>query len=61
MDKQKLINSLGGVRNLADLVGISNKAVYQWPDILPPRLMDRVIGAAYRQNRIDEIPEVRQS
>jgi len=56
MDKQTLINAMGGVMNVAKLVGISNKAVYQWPDILPPRIYDRVIGAAWRQNRIDEIP-----
>lgn len=33
---------------LADALGITRSAVSQWPEELPPRLADEIIGAALR-------------
>lgn len=49
MEKQKAIELLGGtVRSAADAIGISYQAVKDWPEVLPPRIADRVEAAAYR-------------
>lgn len=52
MEKQIAIEKLGGSNVSAALaIGITRQAVGQWPDILPPRLVDRVEAAAARMAR----------
>ena len=49
MDKNRAIELLGGSVTLAaKAIGITPSAVSQWPDILPPRLADRVHAAKFR-------------
>ena len=49
MDKTKAIELLGGtVGSAAEAIGINSQAISQWPDTLPPRLVDRVIAARLR-------------
>lgn len=50
MNKQAAINFLGGsARKAAGVLGISVQAVYDWPDPLSPRIVDRILGACLRQ------------
>lgn len=42
---------------LASVLGVSKQAVSQWPDELPARIVDRVIGAAVRLGRGDAVTE----
>jgi hypothetical protein len=58
MDRDELINAFGGAKELAKLMGISFQAVYKWPERLPLRIMDRVIGAAWRHNRVKDLPPI---
>ena len=58
MNKYELIQNLGSAQAVADLLGISDKAVYKWPEQLPQRISDRVIGAAWRKNLIRKLPPV---
>jgi hypothetical protein len=58
MNKHELIQNFGSVQEVATLIGVSVKAVYKWPDELPPRIADRVIGAAWRQNKVRKLPPV---
>ena len=51
MTKSTAINIFGTVANLAKALGISRSAIYQWPDELPQRLSDQIIGAAVRIER----------
>ena len=49
MEKQKAIELLGGtVAAAASAIGINSQAISQWPEELPPRLIDRVIAACVR-------------
>jgi DNA-binding transcriptional regulator YdaS (Cro superfamily) len=49
MQKSKAIELLGGnTTAAAKAIGISYQAVNQWPDILPPRIADRVAAALAR-------------
>ena len=49
MQKSKAIELLGGnTTAAAKAIGISYQAVNQWPDILPPRIADRVAAAVAR-------------
>ena len=49
MQKLKAIELLGGtVTKASEAIGINSQAVSQWPDPLPPRLVDRVIAACVR-------------
>lgn len=49
MNKQKAIKLLGGsIAEAAKNIGISYQAVSKWPDVLPPRISDRVIAALAR-------------
>lgn len=49
MLKSEAIHLLGGeVATAAELLGISYQAVDKWPDVLPPRISDRVLGACLR-------------
>ena len=58
MDRNKLIENFGGAKELAGVLGVSFQAIYAWPEKLPPRIMDRVIGAAWRQGRIKDLPPI---
>lgn len=50
MDKAKAIELLGGtVTEAAAAIGITPSAVTQWPEVLPPRLVDRVHAAIARR------------
>jgi len=54
MLKFDAINLLGGtVVAAADAVGITAAAISQWPDELPPRLVDRVLAALVRKRPDD--------
>lgn len=47
MNKQTAIDLLGGsVSNAARTLGVTYQAVLKWPDVLPQRITQRVIGAA---------------
>lgn len=49
MDKKQAIDLLGGSpARAAELLGVTPSAVSQWPEELPRRLADRVLGAAVR-------------
>lgn len=50
MLKQYAIKLLGGtVAAAAEAIGVSYQAVDKWPELLPPRLADRVIAACVRK------------
>jgi transcriptional repressor of cell division inhibition gene dicB len=60
MDKKQAIDLLGGTpAKAAVLLEVTPSAVSQWPDTLPRRLADRVLGAAVR-NGI-EVPAAMRS
>ena len=49
MEKKQALELLGGtVAKAADVIGINSQAVSQWPDVLPRRISDRVLGACLR-------------
>jgi transposase len=49
MKKETAIELLGGtVTEAAQAIGISYHAVYRWPDVLTPRISDRVQAALAR-------------
>lgn len=49
MQKTHAIELLGGtVGSAASAMGISHSAVSQWPDVLTPKLIDRVIAGCLR-------------
>lgn len=50
MDKHSAIELLGGTPSAAaEEIGISSAAVSQWPEVLPPRIADRVQAALWRR------------
>lgn len=56
MLKTKAIELLGGtVSAAAKAMGVSYQAVDKWPDELPPRIAERVMGVYAR----DKLPELR--
>lgn len=55
MLKAEAIRMFGGVTALANAVGVSRAAVYQWPEELPRPQADRVIAACVRHG-IDPSP-----
>jgi len=56
MNKHQAIELLGGtVSAAADAIGVEYQAIAKWPDLLPPRLQDRVIAALVRQGKA--VPE----
>jgi transposase len=49
MKKETAIELLGGsVTEAAQAIGVSYHAVYRWPDVLSPRITDRVQAALVR-------------
>lgn len=51
MLKVKAIKLLGGdSHKAAAAVGVTYQAVEKWPDVLPPRIVDRVIAALVKRN-----------
>jgi hypothetical protein len=55
MDKNTVIEIFGGIPNLAQELGISVQAIYQWPEQLSERQEDRIIRLAWRTNRLPDI------
>ncbi len=54
MTKEKAIKLLGGsISAAAKAIGISYQAVAKWPEILPPRIEDRVIAASFRLSKTE--------
>lgn len=54
MKKADAIAQLGGsVQSAARAIGVTYQAVKKWPDILSPRIEDRVVAAMIRANRDD--------
>ena len=50
MYKSEAIDLLGGeVSAAAELLGVSYQAVNKWPEQLPPRISDRVLGVCVRK------------
>jgi len=58
MDKNTIIEIFGGIPTLARELGISQQAVYQWPDRLSERQEDRIIRLAWRTNRLSDIEQL---
>jgi transcriptional repressor of cell division inhibition gene dicB len=57
MLKRTAIEFFGSATHTARAVGITLQSVSSWPDVLPPRIADRVIAAAVRL-RMDIPPEL---
>lgn len=58
MNKYAVIKIFGGIPALARELGISQQAVYQWPDRLSERQEDRIIRLAWRTNRLPDIEQM---
>jgi hypothetical protein len=54
MRKSSALDFFGGPVKTAAAIGINPQAVSDWPEMLPPRIADRVIAAAVRAGR--EVP-----
>lgn len=52
MTKTDAIELFGGVPKLAEALGITRHAIYQWPEHLPRGYADRVVGAAVRLGKM---------
>ncbi len=53
MLKTQAIELLGGNPTAAaKAIGITSQAVNDWPEVLPPRIKDRVEAALYRLSRM---------
>jgi hypothetical protein len=49
MLKAQAIELLGGsVAAASDAIGVTYQAIDKWPDVLPPRIADRVQAALWR-------------
>ena len=55
MDKAHALGVFGGAAELARELGIQRQAVSAWPDPLPQKTVDRLIGLAFRKGRILEL------
>jgi hypothetical protein len=56
MDKETAVRLLGGtVGSAAAEIGVTSSAISQWPDQLPPRLVDRVLAALARKHLPPEL------
>lgn len=49
MNKKQAIAYFGGVCATARAIGISDAAVSKWPDVLSPKISDRIIAALVRK------------
>lgn len=47
MNKEDAIRFFGGVQQVADLLDISDKAVYRWPDKVPELRARQLAEASY--------------
>jgi hypothetical protein len=57
MKKSDGIEILGGTPGLAAAaIGVSPQAVSDWPDVLPPRISDRILAAWARKN-VPSLPQ----
>lgn len=55
MEKAKAIELLGGsVALAAKQCGLTSSAVSQWPEVLPPRIVDRVQAALWRKEQAEK-------
>lgn len=50
MVKAQAIELLGGLANAANLIGVTQQAIRQWPETLSPKLSDRVQAALWRKS-----------
>ncbi len=48
MNKSNAIAIFGGVKKLADALGIKRQSIYQWDESLSQRQVDEITGAAIR-------------
>ena len=55
MNKRHAFHIFGGPAELARLLGLRRQAVYAWPDELPQKTVDRLIGLAWRLDKIREV------
>ena len=46
---QAALAVFGSMSDAAKAIGISSQAIHCWPEILPPRILDRVIAACVRE------------
>lgn len=54
MIKSQAIELLGGTATAAaQAIGVTASAVTQWPEVLPPRIADRVQAALWRMQQQD--------
>lgn len=59
MRKTEGIEILGGsARCAAEAIGVSPQAVCDWPELLPPRIADRVVAAWVRKNLLEALPPI---
>jgi hypothetical protein len=58
MKKSEAIKQLGDTTTeAAKAIGITAQALSQWPDELPPRLIDRVQAALWRRQQSQSKPK----
>ena len=56
MLKSRAIAALGGsVAEAARRIGVTYQAVEKWPELLPPRIADRVVAALAREHLPPEL------
>lgn len=54
MEKVRAVALFGSIKQTASAIGCTRQAVSLWPNHLPRRIADRVIGAAIRLGK--EVP-----
>lgn len=52
MTKKEAIALFEDVKELADALGCTREAIYQWPENLSDGLKNKVIGAAYQKGKL---------
>lgn len=58
MNKAQAIQQLGGsIPAAAKAIGVSYQAVNQWPEALPPRIVDRVQAALWRMQQAKPVTQ----
>jgi hypothetical protein len=55
MRKKTALDIFGGSEALAAELGITRQAVRQWPDELPDKHRDRLLGLALRKGKLIEL------